>query len=220
MGRKKKKTTEETVTKPEYKVQMDTLVAKADRKQGWESKVYHTEYDRIAARLVAAGFTEYNLAATFGISVNALRKWKKDNRTFKAACTGGKLQQARQLVAAAYREAEGYNFTVTKTKTVYNADGTIDKTEVQETEMHQPGNPTLAMFMLCNLSNQLKLEDGEKWNSSHKIDVTKKNLNVNVDAQLVGEQIDKLAGRMLPNEDVKQVEAEVIDVEETDNETT
>jgi len=101
------------------------------------------------------------------------------------------------LVASGLKEACGYDWVSTKTKTEYDAKGNVVKVEKQNIPMHQAGNASLAMFMMTNISNQLKLGDEDAFKSRQKVEVENKNLNLNITAELVGEQIDRLAGKLL-----------------------
>lgn len=183
------------------------------KEQGYWTNLYKPEYDDIASRLISVGFSENNLANTFGITAAALKGWKRSFPGFKQACNEGKTGQLKRVVASSLREAIGYDYQTTKTKTTYNADGTLDKTEVQKIDNHQAGNASLAMFMMCNISQQLKLGDEDGFKSKQKVEVENKNLNFNISAELIGDQIDRLAGKLLSG-DVKQIKAEIVESDE------
>ena len=184
--------------------------------QGHWTSMYRVEYDDIAARLIGSGFNENDLAYTFDVPTSAIKGWKRSFPSFKKACNDGKRGQLKRLVASGMKEATGYDWMSTKTKTSYavNPDGTkrISDVEVQEIPMHQAGNATLATFMMCNLSNQLKLADEEAFKSKQKVEVENKNLSINITAELVGEQIDRLAGKLLSG-NTKQIEADIVEQE-------
>jgi len=181
--------------------------------QGHWTSMYKSEYDDIAARLIGAGFSENDLGYTFDVPASAIKGWKRSFPSFKKACNDGKRGQLKRLAASGMREATGYDWTATKTKTEYDAKGNVLKTEKQDIPMHQAGNATLATFMMCNLSNQLKLADEEAFKSKQKVEVENKNLNLNITAELIGDQIDRLAGKLLSGGDTKQIEAEVVEKE-------
>jgi len=180
----------------------------------WTGK-YLPEYDDIAARLIGSGFNENDLAHTFDVPASAIKGWKRSFPSFKKACNDGKRGQLKRLAASGMREATGYDWMSEKTKTEYDANGNVIKVEKQEIPMHQAGNATLATFMMCNLSNQLRLTDEEAFKSKQKVEVENRNLNVNISAELVGEQIDRLAGKLLNGGDTKQIETDIIE-QETD----
>lgn len=216
---KKKKTDTETDKNTTEAITCDVQPVKWEagqprKKQGHWTNLYRPEYDEIASRLIAVGFSENNLANTFSITAAALKGWKRSFPSFKQACNDGKRGQLKRIVASSLREATGYDYQTKKTKTTYNADGTVDKIEVQDIPMHQAGNANLAIFMMCNLSNQLKLGDDDSFKSKQKVEVENKNLNLNISAELIGDQIDRLAGKFLSGGSIKQVEAGIIDNEE------
>ena len=176
----------------------------------WTGK-YLPEYDDIAARLIGSGFNENDLAHTFDVPASAIKGWKRSFPSFKKACNDGKRGQLKRLAASGMREATGYDWMSEKTKTEYDANGNVIKVEKQEIPMHQAGNATLATFMMCNLSNQLRLTDEEAFKSKQKVEVENRNLNVSITAELVGEQIDRLAGKLLSGGSAKQIEAEIVE---------
>lgn len=177
--------------------------------QGHWTAQYKSEYDDIVSRLIGSGFSENDLAYTFDVPASAIKGWKRSFPSFKKACNDGKRGQLKRLAASGMREATGYDWMSTKTKTEYDAKGNVVKVEKQDIPMHQPGNASLAMFMMCNVSNQLKLGDDEAFKSRQKVEVENKNLNLNITAELIGDQIDRLAGKLLIGDDTKQIESEI-----------
>jgi len=209
----KKKTAK---TKKSKKEQVDVKPVKwqaGDERmpQGHWTSLYRPEYDGIASRLIGSEFTENDLAHTFDVPASAIKGWKRSFPSFRKACNDGKRGQLKRLAASGMKEACGYDWMATKVKTEYDAKGNIIKSEKQDIPMHQAGNATLATFMMCNLSNQLKLNDDEAFKSKQKVEVENKNLNLNITAELVGEQIDRLAGKLLTGVGNKQIEAEVVE---------
>jgi len=179
------------------------------KEQGHWTEQYRPEYDDISSRLIGSGFSENDLGYTFNVPESAIKGWKRSFPSFKKACNDGKRGQLKRLAASGMKEATGYDWMSTKTKTEYNAEGKVVKIEKQDVPMHQAGNATLATFMLCNLSNQLRLDDEEAFKSKQKVEVENKNLNFTITAELVGEQIDRLAGKLLSCE-TKKIESNVI----------
>lgn len=211
---KKKKKTKTKVSKERVDVQPVKWQPGDERMpQGYWTEQYKTEYDDIAARLIGAGFSENDLSYTFDVPASAIKGWKRSFPSFKKACNDGKRGQLKRLAASGMKEATGYDWISTKTKTEYDAKGEIVKVEKQDIPMHQPGNATLATFMMCNLSNQLKLADEEAFKSKQKVEVENKNLNFNITAELIGDQIDRLADKLLSGGNAKQIEADVIEQE-------
>lgn len=209
-----KKKTKTKVGKQQVEVQPVKWQPGDERKpQGHWTEMYRPEYDGVASRLVAVGFNEIDLSHTFNVPESAIKGWKRSFASFKKACNDGKRGQLKRLASSILKEAEGYDWMSVKTKTEYDANGNVVKVEIQDIPMHQAGNASLAMFAACNISNQLKLPDEEAFKSRQKVEVENKNLNLNITAELIGDQIDRLAGKLLSGEDTKQIEAEVIEKE-------
>jgi len=210
----KKKKTKTKVNKQQVDVQPVKWRPGDERKpQGYWTDKYLPEYDDIASRLIAVGFSENDLSDTFNVSASAIKGWKRSFPSFKRACNEGKRGQLKRVVASGLKEACGYDWISTKTKTEYDAKGNVIKVEKQDIPMHQAGNASLAMFMMTNISNQLKLGDEDAFKSRQKVEVENKNLNLNITAELVGEQIDRLAGKLLSSGDVKQIESDIVEQE-------
>ena len=180
---------------------------KTRRPYGYWVKKYKPEYAEIASRMVASDFTEDDLAYMLGISVQGIRAWKKAFPQFKTACTDGKHNQVKRLVAKSMLEAAGYDYKTKKTRVIKDAEGNITKTEETEFDNHQAANNNLLIFLLCNLSSQLGLGNEENWKSRQKLEIENKNLNVTITGELVGEQIERLAGRLLETSPTKVIES-------------
>jgi hypothetical protein len=169
----------------------------------------------MATRLVAAGFTEENLAFVIGCTPAKIQQWKRHNPLFKAACEHGKKTALSYLVASGLRAATGYgtiekNIKIKK-KWTTDAEGkdilVEFPAEVSEFHKHHEPNASLLMFMLCNISRQLKEET--PWASAHKIEIDEnKQVNIKISGKVASEQIDRLAGAFMPQE---IVDAETVD---------
>lgn len=168
---------------------------------------YKPEYAEIASRLAAVGFTESDIAHTLDVSIVEVRRWKRNIPEFKTACKDGKRDQLRRMMAKALLEAVGYDYTTTKKETTYNEDGTVKSIKVTEATNHQSPQPNMLLFLACNLSSQLELDDAEKWCSRQKMELETKTINMTITGELVGEQITKLAGKLLGEPQAKQVES-------------
>jgi len=173
-------------------------------------KKYKPEYAEIASRMVASDFTEDDLAYMLGISVQGIKAWKHAFPQFKTACTDGKHNQVKRLVAKSMLEAAGYDYKTKKTRIIKDAEGNITKTEETEFDNHQAANNNLLIFLLCNLSSQLGLGNEENWKSRQKLEIENRNLNVTITGELVSEQIERLAGRLLETNPTKVIESKVI----------
>lgn len=160
--------------------------------------LYKPENADITGRLVAAGFTEKDLAFTFNVPLEAIDAWKRNEPAFMLACVEGKQREKKKLVAKSLLAAVGYDYETSKTKTHKDADGIITKIEETKFKSHQPANHNLLMFLLCNLSHQLGDEESESWQSKQKLEVDQtRNVTVNITGELATEQIRKLAGKLL-----------------------
>lgn len=180
--------------------------------QGHWTDLYKPEYDDIVSRLIGSGFNEADLSHTFSVPMSAIKGWKRSFPSFKKACNDGKRGQLKRLAASCLKEATGYDWMSQKVKTEYDAKGNVIKSEVQDIPMHQAGNASLAMFMACNISNQLNLKDEEAFKAKQKVEVENKSLSINITAELIGDQIDRLAGKLLDG-NTKQIEADIVETE-------
>ena len=175
---------------------------------------YKPENADIAGRLVAAGFTEKDLAFTFDVPYKAIESWKRNQPAFKAACLEGKQREKKKLVAKALYAAVGYDYETSKTRTIKDSDGNTTKIEETKFKSHQTANHNLLMFLLCNISHQLGDTEDEKWQSKQKMEIEQnKNVNIQITGEIATEQIRKLAGRLLNEEERprKQVNSRVVD---------
>lgn len=157
--------------------------------------LFEPEYTGEAERLIAAGFTEKDLAYTFNVPHGAVDSWKRNIPAFKAACVEGKKREKKRLVAKALLSAVGYDYETSKVKTHKDKEGNTLKIEETKFKNHQPANHNLLMFILCNIDHQL----GDKeWFSKHKLEIDEtKNIKVTIDGKLATEQITQLAGKIL-----------------------
>lgn len=164
----------------------------------------------MATRLVAAGLTEGDLAYIIGTTPARIKYWKRHNPLFKQACTDGKQVAKSYLIAQGLRAAAGYN-TVEKNikiKRKFVGDKLVEY-PAEESQFHKHVKPdsSLLMFMLCNMSRQLK--DETPWSSVHKVEVDdQKTVNIKISGKVASEQIDRLAGAFNPN---NTIDAEVVD---------
>lgn len=176
----------------------------------------------MATRMVAAGFTEKDLAYIIGTTPARIKYWKRHNPIFKKACECGKEMAKSYLVAQGLRAATGYG-TVEKNIKIKRKYITKDgkeilveyPAEVSEFHKHQAPNPGLLMFMLCNMSRQAG--DEIPWASTHKVEVEEnKTVNVKISGKVASEQLDRLAGAFMPKE---IIDAEFEKAEEIEGET-
>jgi len=164
---------------------------------------YKPEYSEMASRFVAAGFTIEALSYLMGVSPSTIKNWKNKYPEFKAACTEGKQNVKRRLIAKGLLESMGYDYETSKTKTIEDAEGNLVKTETTTFKNKQPANHNLLMFILCNLDRQL---GEDEWRSKHTLEVDNKTLNVTIDGEIVNDDIKRLAGKIFGESDRKQIE--------------
>jgi hypothetical protein len=200
---------------PEIKtVKYDIPEPKKGRKPfGYWRDKYKPEYADIASRLAAVGFTEKDIAHTLGVTDTAIKSWKHSFDSFREACENGKHDQLKRMAAKAMLESVGYDYQSKKTRIIKDTDGNIQKIEETVFDNHQSPNPNLILFLMCNLSSQLGLEGIDAWKSRQKMEIENRNINLTISGELVSDQINKLAGRLLGESETKQVESKIVDNE-------
>ena len=167
---------------------------------------WNTRYIEMAARLKAAGMSNADIALIFGFSPSTIKDWQKKHPLFKKAIEEGKDVAQKYVLAQAFRAACGYDYEECNEK--FDAEGNLKEKSVFHKKA--PPNPKLIMWLLCNM-------DKDNWKSEHKITVQNdKNVTVHLDGKIAGDQIQKLAGRLLDN---KPVIKHIIDAKVTDTNT-
>ncbi len=170
---------------------------------------FSPEFLEVATRLVAAGLTQKDLAFVLNTTPARIQFWMRKNELFRKACLDGKGVAKSYLIAQGLKAAGGfYSDEVNyKIKRKVLDDGTIVEFAAEESHFKRFIKPdsTLLMFMLCNLSRQLK--DKELWTSQHKIEVDEtKKISIKISGKVATEQISRLAGAFLPTVDAEIVE--------------
>lgn len=173
------------------------------------SKVYVGQ----AARMAASGFSNADLCYVFGIDKFKLIEWRKKYPQLDKAIKDGKHYELKRLLAKCYLAAEGYRYKTRKRTVTKNADGSVKAIKEVEFENFQTPDNTMLVFLICNLTRQLGLEDDEAWLSKQKLEIESKNLTVSVTADQITQQIERLAGNLLNEEskNTKKVEAKITD---------
>lgn len=169
--------------------------------------LYKPEYAEIASRLSAVGFNSDDVAHTLGVDPKAIANWKIHFPVFKEAVTDGRHDQLRRMAGKALLEAVGYDYQTTKTEVTENPDGSIKSTKRTVFTNHQSPQPNLLIFLLCNLSSQLGLENESAWKSRQKLEIESKSINLTITGELVSEQITRLAGKLLGHDKPSVIEA-------------
>lgn len=157
----------------------------------------------IIQNLTAQGFTEAEIGAIVGYQGENAGSWiagiMKSNPEVKDAIKIGRKIADANLVANMYKSAIGYEYE--ETEEIVSG----DKITIKKKHKHQPGNSTMQMFLAVNhMPEQYK----------NRVETTKKGFVLNTNVEISGEQIEKLAGKLLDTaKQVKQVESKVIDNE-------
>lgn len=165
---------------------------------------FNYKYIEMAAKLRAAGFTLEDIGYAFGMSKSTITAWAKKHPQFKRALEEGKNIAKSHLVAKALKAACGYEYTEVNEK--YDGDGKLMGKSIFK--KHQPPNPKLVMWLLCNFSP-------DEWKSEHKIQIARdETIHVKLDGRMASKQIEALAGRLLDEPTRRKIiEAEVTDSE-------
>jgi len=189
---------------------LDITLGEMDVTSQNREKRFKNEFIEIASRLVAAGFSETELAWVFRCAPTTIKTWKARYPQFEAACEDGKRVIKRKLVAVAIREAMGYSYESSKRKIIRGADGVIIKDEETVFTNKTPVNPNILIFLLCNLARQLGDND---WASKHTMEMADGGVSIKIEGKLEGERIATLAGKLLQEaqKPVKFVESQVIE---------
>jgi hypothetical protein len=169
----------------------------------------------VIQNLTALGLNPSEIGTVCGYSGEHSEDWlrnlKQNNSDVLDAVKEGKKIADAALVAKSYQNACGYDYQ--ETEDLYNevqdpSDPENTKTVKISTKVktkHQPGNPTLAMFLLTNhLPNLYK----------NRIEQTRKGFVINATTELSGEQIERLAGALMSGvQERKQIDSKVIEAE-------
>lgn len=152
------------------------------------------------ARMTALGFTEKDLGFIFGVTGEAVHKWKSRYPELKEEITKLKPVAGAHFVAQMTRSAMGYEYEEETKRYVPKVDeesgevGEVLQTRTVKTK-HQPGNPQLAMFMATNLFPNL---------FKNRFEISKQETKIEFKAELSAEEIRSFSGKLLEiAEDVK-----------------
>jgi hypothetical protein len=170
---------------------------------------FNFDFVQLVSRLVAAGFTQKELAYALGVKKGDITKWKKVYPQFNKACKDGKKMAKRFLVAQGLRAAGGYDYNTTRVKEYLDATGNLVKKDIVTTTHHQPPNHNLLMFMLCNIDRNL---GDDEFKSRHMMESDiKKSVNIQI-GKPESEKICEFAGGLL--EETKEVASEVVETKQ------
>lgn len=166
---------------------------------------FSTKFVEITAKLKSMGFTNQDIAYTLGVAQSTLMTWSKKYPELAEAIKDGKENSIIKLVAKSIRLATGYDYVDENEKWKPNKNtGELELVEVSKFKKHQPPNPKMLMFLLCNM-------DPDNWRSEHKIEVNHNDMvSVKLDGNIARAQIESLAGKLL-DQGRKKVESHCID---------
>lgn len=165
------------------------------------------KYVEIAAKLRAAGFSLEDVGYAFGFKKGTIDSWSRSHPQFKRALEDGKEIAKSHVVAKAFKAACGYEYEDYNEKWEPNKEsGELELKQVSKFKKHQPPNPKLIMWLLCNLSP-------EQWKSEHKILIeNEKHITVKLDGKVASKQIAALAGKLLDEPEIKRKKVESVEI--------
>jgi len=192
---------EEESKKPEYKKFGDT----PKRYQVKKNSKFDYSFVEPIARMVAAGLPDDFIAYTLNVATSTFYDWKTIYPQVAAAYKEAKNIATKNLIARAYRCAAGYDYEDRNEKWTEDEDGNrTGKKQISVFHKHEPPNPQLLMFILCN-------RDKENWHSKHKLEIdNSKNLTIKIDGKIASKQIEEFYGKLLESPK-KKVECKEIE---------
>jgi hypothetical protein len=165
----------------------------------WDATIPERAYE-----LCLLGLKDIDLATAFGVSVYSIDKWKQVHPEFKEALRRGKEQADANVAQALYHKAVGYSHKVTEIKII---DGEVIKVP---TIKAYPPDTTACIFWLKNRQRQA-WTDTKQHSHTGKLEMEHKVRN-NLDLSDFSKEelalAEKLAGRMLSDGEVEDVEWE------------
>jgi hypothetical protein len=109
---------------------------------------YKPEYAEIAAKLCTKGFTDVELAETFGVSVRTIYRWKEFD-DFCQALKVGKEPADNRVERALYERATGYSF-IEQQAIKIKIGQYEERVEIVDVERQMPPDTTACIFWLKN----------------------------------------------------------------------
>lgn len=126
---------------------------------------YKKEYDEQARKLCLLGATDKEMADFFGVSEQAINRWKKEFPSFHESITRGKLQADADVAGKLYHRAIGYSHPSEK---IFNHNGTILRAETTE---HYPPDTQAASLWLRN-RQPARWRDKVEQEITHKVSMS------------------------------------------------
>lgn len=102
-----------------------------------------------ARELAAAGATDHDMAAEFGISVKTLYTWRAANPNFHAACKLQKEMPDARVQGVSFTMTQGFHYTEQQAIKVKTGEHT-EEVEVVEVERFMPPDKTMVIMWLKN----------------------------------------------------------------------
>jgi hypothetical protein len=161
----------------------------------------------IIQNLTAQGFTEAEIGAVVGYQGENTGIWISNlmqaNPEVKDALKTGRRIADANLVANMYHTAVGYDYE--EVEEIETPKGVTIKRKLK----HQPGSPQMQIFLACNHMPELY---------KNRVETTKRGFTLNTNVEISGEQIEKLAGKLLDTaRQVKQIQSKVVETDNGDN---
>jgi transposase-like protein len=173
-------------------------------KTKYKVRDYDSEFCNAAAILAANGATQKKIAQYLGISIDLLRKWKRQYPEFKDSLTKGKEEVRKILLSNGLNRAVGYEYEEVCEKPVRVKDengNLVYKNHRYIYKKHQSGDPRLLMFMLGCIDRML---GDDNWQQKDKLEIEAKTTPLKLE-QAQSNQIAQLAGKLRKVVESKEV---------------
>ena len=144
----------------------------------------------IVAILKTVGASDKDVALYLGVKPSTISKWKKSYPAFKDACAEGKKASASHLLATAFQEATGYDYTETTYEGYADEDGEWQMREKRITTKHARANPELLKWLLIIIKNQFPEYD---FQDTKKIEINERSVSMDLRGELEADRIRELA---------------------------
>jgi hypothetical protein len=109
----------------------------------WEERIAQ------ARELAAAGATDRDMAADFGIDIKTFYAWRAANPNFHAACKMGKEMPDARVEGVAFTLTQGFSYSEQQAIKVKTGEHT-EAVEIVEVERFMPPDKTAVIFWLKN----------------------------------------------------------------------
>jgi hypothetical protein len=137
-----------------------------EQDSGTVSTRWSEDLVRMVYELALLGLTEAIMAKVMNVPVNTFNGWKVRHPEFWDAINKGRFIADAKVAASWYNRAVGYDIPE-EHLTTYRGVTTVTKIM-----RHIPGDAVAAERWLANRQREL-------WNSSHRVELTQTNININ-----------------------------------------